>query len=103
MKNSKISVFEFAEELARDLNSAYTNTANCREDLYAYLENNNWFELNYKFSDNDVEIYCHDCDSFAETIRLWLIAYKKTNYEKQRIMDCIGCGCSRCSVGRVEV
>ena len=50
MKNSKISVFEFAEELARDLNSAYTNTANCREDLYAYLENNNWFELNYNFS-----------------------------------------------------
>lgn len=82
MKNSKISVFEFAEELARDLNSAYKNTANCREDLYAYLENNNWFELNYNFSDNDVEIYCHDCDSFAEAIRLWLIAYKKTNYEK---------------------
>lgn len=82
MKNSKVSVFVVAEELAKDLNSAYKNMADCREDLYVYLENNNWFELNYDFSDNDVEISRDDCESFADAIRLWLIAYKKTNYEK---------------------
>ena len=83
MKNSKVSVFVVAEELAKHFQSAYKNIADCREDLYVYLENNNWFELNYDFSDNDVEISHDDCEIFADAIRLWLIAYKKTNYEKQ--------------------
>ncbi|NCU31877.1 MAG: hypothetical protein EOM23_02825, partial [Candidatus Moranbacteria bacterium] len=86
MKQNKCSLFEFAEGMVCSTNSIYKNTAVCREHLVEFMNENDWFGIDYSIKKDLPVINESDCEKLINPLKLWLSAYKKPGYIKIELM-----------------
>lgn len=82
----KQDLFSTAADMATELKSRYRNTSKCREDLLDFMNNNGWFGIQFKLSNESVVIAAEDYEKFRSALILWLSAYKKSGREKLDLM-----------------
>ncbi len=77
-------LFDMAAETASAIGSKYRDVCQCRDDLYDFMDANEWFGLKTDGSGHDLRVCglqgCHD------RIALWLKAYRRTDEEKLEIL-----------------
>lgn len=97
MKNCEF--FDAVAIWADELNSYYKDCIIDRTRLFEFMEMNDWFDLNVQYFSQREKLLSRekpflmksqDIQRIRERIEIWLSAYKKSNYEKLKILEGIG-------------
>lgn len=97
MKNCDF--FEAVAIWAEKMNSSYKDCIIDRTKLFEFMEMNDWFDLNVQYFGQREKILLREKPFFMksqevqqirERMEIWLSAYKKSNYEKLKILEGIG-------------
>ena len=97
MKNCDF--FEAVAVWADEVDSYYKDCMLDRRRLFEFMEMNDWFDLNEQYFSQREKILSRekshviegeDIQRIQEKIKIWLSAYKKSNYDKLKILEGIG-------------
>jgi len=97
MKNCDF--FEAVAVWADEVDSYYKDCMSDRRRLFEFMEMNDWFDLNEQYFSQREKILSRekshviegeDIQRIQEKIKIWLSAYKKSNYDKLKILEGIG-------------
>ncbi len=75
MKNEYVFLFEEIRRMAQECGSRYRGLRVNKDDIYEFLEYNNWFGMEQKGEGDDIEVVMNQ--KAEEAIMLWLRAYKQ--------------------------
>lgn len=82
-----------------EMNSYYKDCIIDRTRLFEFMEMNDWFDLHVKYLSQREKLLLRekpflmrsqDIQQLRGRIEIWLSAYKKTNYEKLKILEGLG-------------
>ena len=97
MKNCDF--FEAVATWSDEMNSYYKDCIIDRTRLFEFMEMNDWFDLHVKYLSQREKLLLRekpflmrsqDIQQLRGRIEIWLSAYKKTNYEKLKILEGLG-------------
>ncbi len=77
-------LFEVAAEAASAIGSKYRDICQCRDDLYGFMDANEWFGLKTEGSGHNLRVI--GLKDYHDRILLWLKAYRRSNDEKLEIL-----------------
>lgn len=75
MMSRYVFLFEEVKRMAGECDSKYKNTRPCKDDLYEFLDYNDWFGMMQRGKGNDIEVALNQRG--MEALSLWLNGYKQ--------------------------
>ena len=81
-----VFLFEEVKRMAWECDSKYRNTRPCKDDLYEFLDYNDWFGMKRRGKGDDIEVIL--TPKAQEALSLWLKGYKqKAEVKTALLMD----------------
>ena len=81
-----VFLFEEVKRVAGECDSKYRNTRPCKDDLYEFLDYNDWFGMKRRGKGDDIEVIL--TPKAQEALSLWLKGYKqKAEVKTALLMD----------------
>lgn len=86
MVSKYVFLFEEVKRIAGECNSKYKNTRPCKDDLYEFLDYNEWFGMKQRGVGDDIEVIL--TPGAIEALSLWLKGYRqKAGVKTELLMD----------------
>jgi len=86
MMSRYVFLFEEVKRMAGECDSKYRNTRPCKDDLYEFLDYNDWFGMKRRGKGDDIEVIL--TPKAQEALSLWLKGYRqKAEVKTALLMD----------------